>query len=74
MTRDLSQIPHEMLSDREYDVMSRIASGMTATEIGEDLSLSLKTIRIYRRRVLEKLGVRNNAAIAQYAIRNSLVR
>jgi len=68
VTRNLTEIPHETLSDREYDVMSRIALGMTSTEIGEDLSLSVKTISTYRARVLEKLRVRNNAAIVQYAI------
>ena len=73
VTTDLTRTPHETLSDREYDVMSRIASGKTVTEIGDELSLSVKTISTYRTRVLEKLGVRNNAAIVQYAIRNALV-
>ena len=53
--------------------MSRIASGKTVTEIAEELSLSAKTISTYRARVLEKLGVKNCAAIVQYAIRNGLV-
>ena len=53
--------------------MSRIASGKTVTEIAGDLSLSPKTISTYRARVMEKLGVKNNAAIVQYAIRNGLV-
>ena len=73
VTRDLTRAPHETLSDREYDVMSRIASGRTVTEIAEDLSLSAKTISTYRARVLEKLGVKNSAEIVQYAIRNGLV-
>ena len=53
--------------------MSRIASGRTITEIGEELSLSIKTISTYRSRVLEKLGIRNSAEIVQYAIRNGLM-
>jgi DNA-binding NarL/FixJ family response regulator/HPt (histidine-containing phosphotransfer) domain-containing protein len=73
LNQDLTRTPHESLSDREYDVMCRIASGKTVTEIGDALSLSVKTISTYRTRVLEKLGVKNTAAIVQYAIRNSLV-
>ena len=73
VSKDFTRTPHETLSDREYDVMSRIASGKTVTEIAEDLSLSSKTISTYRARVLEKLGVKNSAEITQYAIRNGLV-
>ena len=73
VNKDLTRTPHETLSDREYDVMSRIASGRTVTEIAEELSLSAKTISTYRARVLEKLGVKNSAEIVQYAIRNGLV-
>jgi two-component system, NarL family, invasion response regulator UvrY len=73
VTKDLTRTPHETLSDREYEVMSRIASGKTVTEIAEELSLSPKTISTYRTRVLEKLGLKNSAAIVQYAIRNGLV-
>ena len=71
--KDITLSPHETLSDREYDVMSRIASGKTVTEIAGELSLSPKTISTYRARVLEKLGVKNSAEIVQYAIRNGLV-
>ena len=71
--KDLTRAPHESLSDREYDVMSRIGSGKTVTEIAEALSLSAKTISTYRTRVLEKLGVKNSAEIVQYALRNGLV-
>jgi two-component system invasion response regulator UvrY len=70
---DLTRTPHEMLSDREYAVMALIGSGKTVTEIGEALSLSVKTISTYRARVLEKLSVKNSAEIVQYAIRNGLV-
>ena len=73
VTKDLTRTPHETLSDREYDVMSRIAAGKTVTEIGDELSLSVKTISTYRTRVLEKLGVRNSAGIVQYAVRNGLM-
>jgi DNA-binding NarL/FixJ family response regulator len=71
--QDLTRPPHDALSDREYDVMSRIGLGKTVTEIAEELSLSAKTISTYRTRVLEKLGVKNSAEIVQYALRNGLV-
>jgi DNA-binding NarL/FixJ family response regulator len=73
VTKDLTRTPHETLSDREYEVMSRIASGKTVTEIAEELSLSAKTISTYRARVLVKLGVKNSAEIVQYVIRNGLM-
>jgi two-component system invasion response regulator UvrY len=71
--KDSTRTPHETLSDREYEVMCRIASGRTVTEIAGDLSLSVKTISTYRARILEKLGVRNSTEITRYAIRNGLV-
>jgi DNA-binding NarL/FixJ family response regulator len=71
--KDITLTPHETLSDREYEIMCLIASGKTVTEIAGELSLSPKTISTYRARVLEKLGVKNSAAIVQYAIRNGLV-
>jgi two-component system, NarL family, invasion response regulator UvrY len=70
---DLQQRPHDALSDREYDVMCRLAAAKTVTEIAEEMCLSVKTISTYRARVLQKMRLRNNAAIAQYAHRHSLV-
>ena len=52
--------------------MSHIARGKTVTEIADHLALSVKTISTYRARVLEKLDVKNNAEIVQYALRNGL--
>lgn len=72
VNKDFTRLPHETLSDREYEVMSRIASGQTVTEIADQLSLSAKTISTYRTRILEKLGVKNSAEIVQYALRNGL--
>jgi two-component system invasion response regulator UvrY len=71
--KDVTRTPHETLSDREYEVMSRIASGKSVTEIADELSLSAKTISTYRARVLDKLGIKNSAEIVHYAIRNGLV-
>jgi two-component system invasion response regulator UvrY len=78
LARDLEsssdRLPHEALSDREYQVMRMIASGKTVKETAEELSLSVKTISTYRARVLEKMQLRNNAEIARYAIENRLTR
>jgi len=65
--------PHETLSAREYEVMRKIASGKTVTEIARELFLSPKTISTYRTRILEKMGIKNNAELIRYAIKNRLV-
>jgi DNA-binding NarL/FixJ family response regulator len=65
--------PHETLSDRELEVMKWIASGKTVREVAELLSLSDKTISTYRARLLEKMGMKTNAELTHYAIRNKLV-
>jgi DNA-binding NarL/FixJ family response regulator len=71
--KDLARTPHQTLSDREYEVTCLLASGKTVTEIADELALSVKTISTYRARILEKLSVRNNAEVVQYAVRNGLV-
>jgi DNA-binding NarL/FixJ family response regulator len=63
---------HETLSDREYQVMCMIASGRGATAIAEKLALSVKTISTYRGRILEKMGMNNNAEIIRYALEHDL--
>jgi len=65
--------PHEILSDREFQVMCMIASGKTVGEIAEGLCLSVKTISTYRTRILGKMSLKNNAEITHYAIKNQLV-
>jgi DNA-binding NarL/FixJ family response regulator len=69
----IDRAPHEALSDREFEVMRRIASGKTVGEIAEMLNLSDKTISTYRARILEKMGMKTNAEITHYAIQNKLV-
>ena len=71
--KDTDQPPHEILSDREFQVMRLIASGKTVSEIAELLSLSDKTISTYRARILEKMEMKTNAELTHYAIRNELV-
>lgn len=69
---DFEKQPHENLSDREYQIMSLIASGKTVGEIAEELSLSVKTISTYRARVLEKMQMKTNAQLTHYFISNNL--
>lgn len=70
---DVQKPPHEMLSDREYQVMLMLASGKTVKEIADELCLSVKTISTYRSRILEKMNMKKNAELTLYAIQNSLV-
>jgi DNA-binding NarL/FixJ family response regulator len=65
--------PHEILSDREYQTLIMIASGKTVSEIATELALSVKTISMYRSRLLQKMKMRHNAELTHYAIKNHLV-
>ena len=64
---------HQTLSDRELQTLVLIASGKRLSDIADELSLSPKTVSVYRARVLEKLALANNAELTVYAIRNGLV-
>lgn len=64
---------HETLSDREYQVLRMIGSGLTVSDIGRQLGLSVKTISTYRARLLEKLGMHTNAEVMRYAIENRFI-
>lgn len=64
---------HHLLSNREYQTMRLIASGRTLSDVAREMSLSVKTVSVYRARVLEKLRLKNNAEITHYAIKNQLV-
>lgn len=64
---------HETLSDREYQVLCKISTGNRISEIAEEMSLSVKTISTYRSRILEKMGMKSNAELTYYAIKNQLV-
>ena len=65
---------HELLSAREFEVLCLLADGRTVGEVGEQLSLSVKTISTYRTRILEKLRLKNNAEIMRYALQHGLSR
>lgn len=70
---DEDRLPHEHLSDREFDVLKLIATGRSITEIAQSLSLSPTTISTYRSRILTKLGLRTNADLILYALEHHLV-
>jgi len=73
LERGTDRQPHEILSDREFEVMRLIASGKTVSEIADLLALSDSTISTYRARILEKTGMKTNAELTRYAIQNKLV-
>jgi DNA-binding NarL/FixJ family response regulator len=70
---DPSRALHEQLSDREYRVMWLLASGRQINEIARDMQLRPSTVSTYRTRVFQKLHLRNNAELVQYAVRNQLI-
>ncbi len=73
LTAPSSEHPHQNLSDREMQTLVMIASGKRLADIAEELTLSPKTVSVYRARVLEKLQLANNSELTVYAIRNGLV-
>jgi two-component system, NarL family, invasion response regulator UvrY len=73
MIEPSEDLPHESLSNRELEVLRLIASGKSLTSIASDLSLSDRTVSTYRTRILEKMGMKNNAEIIHYAIKHNLV-
>jgi len=64
---------HELLSDRELEVMLLIASGISLTEIGNRLHVSAKTVSTYRARVMDKMQMRSNAELTRYAMGQGLI-
>jgi DNA-binding NarL/FixJ family response regulator len=64
---------HEILSDREFQILGLIANGISQTEIAEKLALSISTVNTYRSRILEKLCLRTNADLIHYAFKNKLI-
>ena len=73
LAADSHKPAQELLSDREFQVLRLIASGKIVSEIARELSLSVKTISTYRSRILEKMGLRNNAELMHYAMQHQLV-
>ncbi|MBL0421045.1 response regulator transcription factor [Ramlibacter sp. AW1] len=67
------QAPHEALSAREFEVFRLLASGMSVTDIGTRLSLSVKTVSSHKANLMHKLGLGNSAELVRYAMRHGLV-
>ena len=73
LDEDAGKPLHELLSDREFEVMKMIAAGVPLTEIGERLHVSVKTISTYRARIMEKMQMKSNAELTRYAMTNTLI-
>ena len=71
--QDTGRPAHEILSDREFEVLRKIALGKTVSQIAEELHLSVPTVSTYRARILEKMGMSTTAELMHYALRNHLV-
>lgn len=71
--RSKDKLPHETLSQREYQVFEAIAAGMSVKEIAARLDLSPNTVSTYRARILEKTGASNDVGIAMYAVKHKLI-
>lgn len=68
-----SKLTHELLSDREFEVMQLIATGKSVREIAEQLSLSINTINTYRMRIFEKMNLKSNIDLVHYSIQHGLI-
>ncbi len=67
------QMPHEALSNREYQVMCMIAEGKSADLIANELSISIHTVYSYRNRILQKLHLKSNVELTKYVLENKLI-
>lgn len=70
---DKKKLPHEVLSDREFEILRFIAQGKSLTDIGNELSISVSTVGTYRGRIPEKLKLTNNAELILYVLENHLI-
>jgi len=71
--REREGAPHEKLTAREMQVLMKIVRGVSLTDLGVQMCLSVKTVSTYRSRILEKLNLTSNAELVQYAMRNGLL-
>lgn len=69
----VDRLPHELLSDREYQTLCLIAAGRPLTQIADELNISVKTVSEYRKRLLEKMKLDNNAELIHYGLKHGLV-
>ena len=73
LNNDNNQPLHEKLSDREFEIMIKIANGKSLINIGNELFISSKTVSTYRSRVMEKMKLKNNTDLTRYCIENQLI-
>ena len=73
LTRPDEGLPHEQLSEREFQVFVRLAKGETVGDIAEGLSISVKTVSTYRTRIMEKMGLTSNSSLTYYALKNNVI-
>jgi two-component system, NarL family, invasion response regulator UvrY len=74
LNADEEKLPHQTLSDREYQIFLLLASAKAVSEIADTLALSVKTVSTYRSRILEKMHLKNNAELMRYAVDNQLAQ
>ena len=73
LDQDADRLPHENLSDREFEVLKMLAAGMPVADIADTLSLSPTTVSTYRARILQKMNAKTNADLTRYAMENKLI-
>ena len=73
LTTDKNKLPHESLSDREFEVFKLLATGKKVSFIAQQLSLSITTVSTYRARILEKMNMHSNSELTRYAIEHGLI-
>jgi DNA-binding NarL/FixJ family response regulator len=73
LSGDSEQPLHAKLSTREFQILCKLAAGVSVSGIGKELSLSVKTVSTYRSRILEKMGLKTNADLTSYALKNGLI-
>jgi two-component system, NarL family, invasion response regulator UvrY len=73
LSADIKKMPHELLTDREYQIIAMIADGISIKQIAKDLNLSTKTVSTHRARALNKMNMTTNAELVRYFVENSLL-
>lgn len=73
LSKDSDKLPHERITDREYQVLVMIAAGNSLSQIAEELNLGVATVSTYRARLLEKMALKSTAELIRYGLENGLV-
>jgi DNA-binding NarL/FixJ family response regulator len=73
LDEDMNRQKHEALSNREFEIMIKLANGKSLQEIGDELFISVKTVSTYRCRIMEKMGLKRNTELTRYCIENKLI-